>query len=102
LATLTWQWPGDAIAAIAKVAIGKSERQMSRGENGMATYPGYRPNANKLDPSGAALQERRFKESWLQAELTGLIEAGALGRLGPKKRYKCNRGDFVPHFTKLR
>ncbi len=33
----------------------------------MATYPGYRPNADKLDPSEAALQERRFKESWLGA-----------------------------------
>jgi hypothetical protein len=49
------------IAAIAKAAIVKSEMQISREEYGMATYPGYRPNADKLDPSRAALQGRRFK-----------------------------------------
>ncbi|MDI9849763.1 hypothetical protein QM467_17090 [Rhodoblastus sp. 17X3] len=27
----------------------------------MATYPGYRPNADKFDPSRAALQGRGFK-----------------------------------------
>jgi hypothetical protein len=50
-----------AKAVIVKAVMGKSERQISRGENGMATYPRYRPNADKLDPSRAALQERRFE-----------------------------------------
>jgi hypothetical protein len=78
-------------AVIGKAIIGNSERQISRGENGMATYPGYRPNADKLDPSRAALQERRFKAGRPEH---GPFAKAAQGRIASSSRFAAIRIDI--------